>query len=180
MFMVSLHSTRTVTKIHIKNVMWCPVSPPRPGFHFPSASATGANLQVRAALGARGPDALGARGVAPELRLQLQQLPADPRSLTAPLTPPPAPSGRASLGAAVCCCSSGRWGRGFADLGPAARTCGCRETSGSRPCLVILRLVLLGPVGLAASVIAGGRRRSHAGLQPGVQNYLPGRPLTTT
>lgn len=160
----------------------CPL--PRPGFHFPSARATAATSGPLAASGAHGRDALGARGVAPGLRLQLQQLPAHRRRLPALLLgcrhlpvgrlgpPPPAAAPR------------GRRGRRLADARPAARARARRETGGSRPCPALRRRgrrrVLLGPARPAATAIAGGCRGPGAGLQPGLQNDLPGRPPTTT
>uniref|UniRef100_A0A8B9YSS0 G-rich RNA sequence binding factor 1 n=1 Tax=Bos mutus grunniens TaxID=30521 RepID=A0A8B9YSS0_BOSMU len=59
---------------------WPPL--PGPGFHFLSAgAAAAAAFRPRAASGVHGRDALGARGAAPRLRLQLQQLPAHRRRL---------------------------------------------------------------------------------------------------
>lgn len=141
---------------------------PRPGFRFPSARATAATTGPRTASGSHGRDALGTRGVAPGLRLQLQQLPAHRRRLPALLLgrrhlpvgrlgpPPPAAAAR---------------GRRLADARPAARARGRRETGGSRARPTLRRRgrrrLLLGPARPAAPAVAGGRRGPGAGLQPG-------------
>lgn len=147
---------------------------PDPGFHFPSArAAAAATYRPHAASGVHGRDALGARGSAPGLRLQLQQLPAHGRCLSAFLLgcrllpfrhlgpSPPAVVAR------------GRRSRRLPDAGPSdqALACAHREAGGAVPCGRFCRCggcrLIPGPSSPFAFAVAGGGRGPDAGLQPG-------------